>query len=474
MSIDTVPQTCPVQHLHPAPPVTAPRSLPTGKSGTRRRPPGPKGLDALRFPLALAKDPFGVWAGLARKYGDVVDLPIPKVTVTLLSHPHHIEHILVRHPDRYVKHELTHELVAGQAPALPLNEGEEWRRVRRAVNPRLTGNALAAICPTVAATAVEYIDGWQEWADTGEYIDLNHQVGVAAMAALMRTLFDIPISRETIDAAVHDIDAYSNYVIKRVLLKWLPGVVGDAVLDSGPQERVFGLAGGLIDYRRANPTDDPDMVSLLLNARYADGTGLTEDRLRSEVLGLVFAGFDTTALACSWTIGLLALHPQAQQRVYDEVDALGDKVVEHDDLDRLPFLRRCFDEAQRLQAVPVWPRQVTEDDELGGFHLPAGSTVLFSPYGLQRDPRFWREPDRFDPDRFVTDPINRYAFLPFNAGPRKCAGSKMAYVEGLTILATAYQRYRFRTRPGWRPINKPQVATGLKGGLPVTIHRRTR
>lgn len=474
MSTRTIPQTCPVHHANGA--AAGKRAA---KTGTHKRPPRPSLPDTALLPLEFARNQFEPWGKLARKYGDVVDLSVPGLTVTLLSHPDHVEHILVNEIANYPKHDLLRAVMRPLgALALPVNDDEPWRRVRQGVNPRLTSNALAAISPTVSATSVEYIDEWGQLADTGEQVDLTHQIGVVGMATLMKTLFDIPLTRDEIDGAVHACDQMGKYFLTQVATLALPEFVGSKIEGSNSvYSYLLDLIDRLIAYRRANPTPpdaDPDMISLLLGVRFADGSGLTEEQLRTETLGLVFAGFDTTALAAAWTVGLLALHPEAQQRVYDEVDALGDKVVEHDDLAKVPFLRNCFDEAQRLQAVPAWLRQARNDDEIGGYRIPAGSTVVFSPYALQRDPRFWRNPEAFDPDRFDRDPISRYAFLPFNAGNRKCAGSKMAYVEGLTILITAYQRYEFRTRKGWKPRNKVQIATGLKGGLPVTIHRRTR
>src|SRR5699024_10868317 len=125
-----------------------------------------------------------------------------------------------------------------------------------------------------------------------------------------------------------------------------------------------------------------------------------------------------------------------------------------------------------LQGFVLNAREATVDDEIGGFHIPAGTTVAFSGQTLHRDPRWWRDPERFDPTRFLQDEINTYAFLPFGVGPRRCLGMRMAYMVGLWTLASAFQRYRFELPPGWRPEPKFVFSSTVMGGVPVTIRRR--
>jgi enediyne biosynthesis protein E7 len=195
-------------------------------------------------------------------------------------------------------------------------------------------------------------------------------------------------------------------------------------------------------------------------------------RMRSELSGLVFAGFDTTAEALAWTLGLLARNPSALTTAYEEVDALGGAPLEHAHLKELPWLRACFDEAQRIQAAPGNIRTALEDDEIGGYFIPKGSHVLISPYGLHHDPRFWNRPDIFNPQRFLTDEIDKNAFIPFNIGPRKCMGSRMAYIEGVLTLAAILQRYTIQVRDRWQPKHELRVSTGLAGGLPARVKLR--
>lgn len=441
-----------------------------------KRPPGPRGLAAARWPMEWVRDTYGYLPKLARKYGDVVDLPlpVPGMTFTLVSHPEHVAHIMTRNHHRYAKHIATNQLVSGDPPALPLLVGDEWKTVRRVLNPRFTEKALAEVSHLMAAGVTERIDLWGRFADTGERVDLEHELGAVVMAGLMRSMFGDALDAETIDKAVDASREYGRYVVRRAPLYWLPQFLPRPLEGKGRAAQNFANAmlDDLIAKRKANPTDVPDVVNLLMGLRYEDGTALDHYRLRSELNGLVFAGFETTAEALAWTIGLLCLHPAARAKAYEEVDALGGEPVRYEHLKRLPYLRACFDEAQRFQAAPANIRTALEDDEIGGYLIPKGSHVMISPYGLHRDPRFWQDPDVFQPSRFLTDEINKNAFIPFNVGPRKCMGARMAYLEALFVLATAFQRFTFEAPAGWRPRHQIRVSTGLKDGLPVLVHSR--
>lgn len=238
---------------------------------------------------------------------------------------------------------------------------------------------------------------------------------------------------------------------------------------------LLDVLDGMIARRRSTgPRATPDVLDVLLGLeeQFPGDREHRYRRLRSELAGLVFAGFETTAEALAWTIALLARNPQCLAKAYSEVDALGTEPLGYQSLSRLTYLKAAFDEAQRFQAALANVRTAVEDDEIGGYAIPAGSHVLISPYGLHRDPRFWNEPEVYEPMRFLTDEINRNAFVPFNIGPRKCMGMRMAYIEGTLTLAAILQRYTIQVRDGWQPRHQIRVSTGLVGGLPARIRRR--
>jgi cytochrome P450 len=140
----------------------------------------------------------------------------------------------------------------------------------------------------------------------------------------------------------------------------------------------------------------------------------------------------------------------------------------------LELVRACFDEAARLQGGLVFnPKRAVVDDEIGGYRIPAGATVLHSNIALQRDPRFWGEDaERFRPDRWLEGGIDNAAFQNFGRGPRMCMGKRMAYIEAVLTIATAFQRYTFAAPPGWQPRHHYRMSMGVKGGVPLTLRRR--
>jgi cytochrome P450 len=235
---------------------------------------------------------------------------------------------------------------------------------------------------------------------------------------------------------------------------------------------IFAYIDGMVAERRRHPTSDGDLLSMVLDGELPDGSRLSDEHVRRELMGLIIGGYETTAAVMSWVLARLPFAPAAQARAYAEVDALGGNRVSHADLERLPWLRACFDEAQRLQGFPLNAREAVEDDVIGGYRIPAGTTVGVSGYTLHRDPRFWRDPDRFRPERFLEDEVNPYAFLPFGVGPRRCLGTRMGYIVGLLTLASAFQRFHFAVRPGWTPRPRFSFSTIVRGGVPVTLEPR--
>jgi cytochrome P450 len=186
---------------------------------------------------------------------------------------------------------------------------------------------------------------------------------------------------------------------------------------------------------------------------------------------MILAGFETTSAALSWTLALLSITPAARERAEAEASA-----VEHtptfDDLGALPYLRACFDEAQRIQGIPFYSRDSYEEQELGGYTIPANSILLCSPYALQHDTRYWDEPTQFKPERWLEGTIEKNAWLPFGVGPRRCLGMHMANTEATLFLGQALQRFRFSTPPGFAPKRYFHLSTSVKGGCEMTIERR--
>ena len=227
----------------------------------------------------------------------------------------------------------------------------------------------------------------------------------------------------------------------------------------------------MLSEQKNNPKGGASLFGAMRNATFDDGSKLTEKELLTEMFAFVFGGFETTAAALAWTIALLALHPEARQRAQEEAASLGRNPT-YEDLERFPYLRACWDEGQRVQSIPYYPRDTKVDQVLGGYHVPAGSVLLCSPYALHYDERYWNEPEKFRPERWLEDKIEKRAFQAFGSGERRCLGVNMANMQGVLYLAKALNRYEFATPPGWRPERDFHTSTTVRNGVPVTIRRR--
>jgi cytochrome P450 len=232
--------------------------------------------------------------------------------------------------------------------------------------------------------------------------------------------------------------------------------------------------------RRRDGADRGDLLSMLLATRDEEtGEGMTDRQLRDEVMTLMLAGHETTAMTLSWTLYLLSLHPAARRALQDEVDrVLAGRPPGTDDLPQLPYTRAVIEEAMRLYP-PAWAvtRSVTAADEVDGFLIPAGSMTMLSPYATHRDPSLWQNPEGFDPDRFhatqdVDLPRPRYAYFPFGGGPHLCIGAGFAMMEAQILLATLVQRLRLDLVPGLPIELEPLVTLRPRHGIPMTVHPR--
>jgi len=232
----------------------------------------------------------------------------------------------------------------------------------------------------------------------------------------------------------------------------------------------------IADRRRGEAKDD--LLQMLLEARDEEtGEGMDDIQLRDEAMTMFLAGHETTANALTWSLLLLSRYPQTARKLADEAgDVLGDRSATAADLPKLEHARRALSESMRLYP-PVWVigRSPSEDVRFDGYPVPRGSLIFISPYVTQRHPKFWEDPEGFDPDRFAPEKqkaMHRFQYFPFSAGPRMCIGMGFAMMEGQLLLATMMRRYRFDVQPGHPIEPEPLITLRPKYGLSVRVHRR--
>ena len=196
-----------------------------------------------------------------------------------------------------------------------------------------------------------------------------------------------------------------------------------------------------------------DLLSLLISAKDEDGQSMDRKQLRDEVLITFFAGHETTANLLTWTWVMLSKNPLVREKLHAELErVLNGRTPTLEDVPNLTYTRMVLDEALRLYSpVAIMARDPLADDEIGGFHIPAGSLVTITPYITHRHPEFWHNPEAFDPERFTPAEVAkrpRYAYYPFGAGPRICLGQHFALLEAVLALATVAHRFELQLVPG--------------------------
>lgn len=457
-------------------------NLATGRS-RRPLPPGPKGLPVVGSIIPLARDPFKFFADCAQRYGDVYRVPLPMVSMVIANHPDLTSYYMEDTNLKYsmsapIQGELAQRVIRRVGSPVQALEGPALRERRRMLMPMFGKRHLAHVSETFAESFVQSVEGWSGWAESGVEIDLQEEMHRVTLPAFLRAMFSTSISKKEIDEVDVDVRMIMRTIGSGLFMMRPPNFLPLPGRDSAPRSvtRIARLCRRLIQERRANPTDTPDLLNILLDATTADGEPLTEGDLVMELIGLIGGGYETVVASLSWTLALLLASPRDLDRLYDEIATLGGQTPTVDDLSKLTWAKACFDEGQRLQGGPLNARFAMEDDEIAGYPIRKYTIVGSSLYVVQRDPRWWGDDAHlYNPMHFFDQKLvkarPRLAFQAFGAGPHHCMGTGMAYMNAQFLLSIIFQRYRLSLRPGWTPQHQFTFSTTIKDGLPVTISR---
>ena len=401
----------------------------------------------------LHRDTLGFYEDL-RNYGDLVRLRFLAWPGWALNHPDLIEEVIVRQAGSFQKPiglKRTRRLL-GQG--ILIADGDRWRRQRRLAQPAFHRARVAGYVTAMGGIAGAHLDRWAN----GEVRGLVHEMTAITLDIASRTLFGADAG--PFAGAVEAILRGSDALMHRRLTTW-----EFLIPDTWPLPRyrdfhrdakaLDEIVFGIIRQRRASEADTGDLLSMYLHARDEDGSFLDDQLLRDEVMTLLLAGHDTTALLLSWGLWLLLRHPHAEARVRREVDnVLGGPLgrsATFDDVPALRELRMVIDETLRMYP-PAYQnsREATVPVTLGGVTLPARSTVLWSTWAIHRDPRWFPDPESFRPERFAEDGVARprLAYHPFGSGPRMCIGNTFAIAEATVVFAEVLRRFRLELLPG--------------------------
>ena len=456
--------------------------LPTAAAtaaATTKHPPGPR----RRLPggemFAFRHDPLKFLTRVAREYGDVSRFRVGPQAFYFLNHPDLVRDVLVTHHERFHKGRALQRAKRLLGEGLLTSEGEHWQRQRRLAQPAFHRQRLQGYGRVMVDYAERASASWRD----GEALDISEEMMRLTLSIVGKTLFDADVERDASEVGgalseIMDLFGYLMFPFAELMEK-VP-ILPPVRRFNRARARLDQVVYRIIDERRRGGEDRGDLLSMLLLAEDEEGdrTGMSNEQVRDEAMTLFLAGHETTANLLAWTWYLLALNPEAERRLHAEIDAaLEDgRPPTVDDLPRLRYTEMVVSEVMRLYP-PAWAvgRRAVADHEAGSYLVPAGSLILVSQYVAHRDPRFWPDPLRFDPERWTPeakDARPQYAYFPFGAGARRCVGEGFAWMEGSLLIASIARRWRMRLVPTHPVVEHPRITLRPRHGIRVTLERR--
>jgi cytochrome P450 len=434
--------------------------------------PGPVGL----ISSEAGGDPLGFLGGLIEKYGDVVRYETKFGPCFLFVHPEHVQTIL--HRENYRRASLVKMMLGDGLLAI---DGPRWRSQRRLMQKDFLPAAITPFVETMARRTRATAQDWKSSARDGEVADITAAMTRLTLRIVIEALFSEDLEPpamgalcEAVTQTITDLGRIS-WTIFGVPVQFSPD--STAAFSAG-KEVIDRMCYGMITRRRSQePSQRPrDLLTLLIQADTEAGP-MNDRELRDELVTMLVGGHETTALALTWAWKLLAEHPAIAAEMRREIDqVLAGRDPQLADLQNLPYVQAVFQEAMRLYP-PVWymARVANEDDVVHGHAIPRGACVLISAWFTHRHPRFWHDPDRFDPTRFINrEPSSqpRYAWFPFGGGRHQCLGMHFSMLEGVQILAQLGQHFAVRPLAGEQVQPDPGITLRQKPFMRATIAQR--
>ncbi|HTP02141.1 MAG TPA: cytochrome P450 [Anaerolineales bacterium] len=439
----------------------APRPTPPDQSSTKRLPPTPSGASLRQ----LVRHPLDFFGSLTAQYGDIVCYRPAPDPAYLLNHPDYIRHVLVDNNRNYTKatySNMVFNKVIGEG--LLTSEGEVWRKQRRMMQPAFHHTRLAQLDEMITQATEAMLAQWQALYAAGQPIDLPREMSALTLTVTTRALFGVDLGDE-----VREVGEIVNRAASFLEKPSNPRLIESAA-------ELSALVDRIIQQRKRDFRDAGDLLSSLIMARDEHtGAAMGDEQLRSQIMTLMLAGYETTASALTWTWYLLSKHPWAMERVRSEARrALQGRAPRYADLEQLPYIRMALNESLRL-FPPAWTlgRRALAEDQIGGYTVAPGTVIAVCIYTLHRHPAFWEDAEQFDPERFSPDRSagrHKFAYVPFGAGPRQCIGNNFGVMEACLIIACIAQRFEMRLMPGVEA--EPQALFVLRPGrdLLMSLH----
>src|SRR5579864_3834335 len=420
-------------------------------------------------------NPITLFQHLADTYGDIAHYKIGWNHIVFLNHPEYIREVLVVQNDNFIKERTVQRSKMLLGEGMITAEGAEHRGQRQVAQPAFHRQGIPEYAKTMVEEAARTRAGWRAGEERDIAIDMMH----LTLNVVAKTLFATDLGDEVkeLAGAINRIMGLYNFLVMLPAAEWLvhmrpPGLAAFV----RARQRIDAVVYRMIEAHRRQGSDGRSLLDLMLTAS-PDHSPASEQSLRDQVITIFLAGYETVANALSWTWYLLSQNPGCEQRLQNEIDReLQGRLPTFDDVPRLRYVEMVLAESMRLYP-PAWAmgRYARADFRLGEFFLPARTTVLMSQFITHRDPRFFPDPLRFDPERFTPEARSqrtKLTYFPFGAGSRQCIGESFAWMEGVLLLATLAQKWKLRLISGHPVEPEPLVTLRPKYGMRMLLESR--
>jgi cytochrome P450 len=425
----------------------------------------------------MAANPIDVLSKYSQEFGETFRFYLGGIKEAIVTtDPAVIQHVLKTNAENYEKSEIQvkrmgHFLGKG----LLTTHGEAWRTQRRLIQKGFDRRLLDALATIMQDSLSESLRHFESEIHSGP-VDIYPQLMKMTFAMVARSLFGARLKDEDIELVSHTICTVQEFIVRQTIQPYLNpwfAVSGDLRKHEEMRAQADAVLMKYIKQRR-NQEPGQDLLQTLMDARYADGEGMSDELVLSESMQLLVAGHETSSNGLSWLLYLLSTRPETLEQVRQEFEAvLGDAPLGHADLPRLEFTTQVIQEGLRLYP-PFWmiDRMALADDQVGDLAIPKGSTVIVYVYGAHHAPRYWDDPETFDAARFIKGSDKSrlpFTYLPFGGGPRVCIGNHYAMLQILMILSELLRKYDFELTPGQSIETRAMVILRPKHGIRMSF-----
>lgn len=428
------------------------------------------------FFLNFSRDSIGFLARAVKDHGDIACFQVGPYRAYVINHPDLIQDFFAQ-PQNFHKEPALQITKTILGNGLLVSEDEYHKRQRRLIQPAFHRQRIASYAAIMVEKAGAAAGRWRE----GGTVDINQEMMHLALSIVGQSLFGVQLEgeAEAIDRALNTaMSVFKDWMYRPFPTFW-PKFPFPKTLRVRAARRVLDrTVYRMIAEHRQKGVDTGDLLSMMLSAEDAEGGGrMTDEQVRDEAMTLLLAGHETVGNALTYTWYLLSQNPAVEERLHAELDAvLGEKEPGLEDVPKLAYTERVFAESMRL-LPPAWALgyQALRDTRLGNYPIPKGAVVNAVQYLMHRDPRYWKDPETFDPDRFLPEEKAkrpRFTYFPFGGGMRQCIGESFAWMEGVLVLSVLARRWAPRLVPGYKLELFPSITLRPKNGMPMVLEAR--